>query len=112
MNCRQRRGTAWEESKSSALTKANPMTPASGGWIIRRQVQCLIGEVLTDMTVDEARLGLLRHLAEYPGNPERALLAQVTDCKDREERKDSAQLREAGRDAETGRSTDAQSGPG
>jgi hypothetical protein len=48
------------------------------------------------MTVDEeARLGLLRHLAEHPGNPERALRAQVNDWQDREERKGPAQLRDA-----------------
>ena len=41
------------------------------------------------MTVDEeARLALLRHLAEHPGNPEGALRAQVNDWQDREERKD------------------------
>ncbi|MBT2550889.1 hypothetical protein [Arthrobacter sp. ISL-65] len=61
------------------------MEPPSGGWIIRRQVRCLIGEVLGDMSVDEeARLGLLRHPAKHPGNPERALLAHVHDWQDRE----------------------------
>jgi hypothetical protein len=35
------------------------------------------------------------HLAEHPGNPERALLAQVNDRQDREEGKGPAQLREA-----------------
>jgi hypothetical protein len=84
------------EPKASALAKANPMTPASGGWIIRRQVWCIISEVLSDATIDEeARLGLLRHLAEHPGHPERALLAQVSDWQDREEGKGPAQLREA-----------------
>jgi len=65
------------------------MTTPFGGWIIRRQVWCLISDVLSDMTVDEeARLALLRHLAEHPGNPEGALRAQVNDWQDREERKD------------------------
>jgi hypothetical protein len=72
------------------------MTTPSGGWIIRRQVWCLINEVLSDMSIDEeARLGLLRHLAEYPGNPEPALLAQVNDWQDREERDRPTQPPEA-----------------
>jgi hypothetical protein len=77
------------------MTKANPMPPASGGWILRRQVWCLISEVLSDVAVDEeARLGLLRHLVDHPGNPERALLAQVNDWQDPEERQGPAQVRE------------------
>jgi hypothetical protein len=71
------------------------VTSQSGGWIIRRQVQCLISEVLGATGVDEeARLGLLRHLAEHPGNPEGALLAHLNDWQDRYERKGQAQLRE------------------
>ena len=48
------------------------------------------------MSIDEeARLGLLRYLAKYPGNPEPALLAQVNDWQDREERDRPTQPPEA-----------------
>jgi hypothetical protein len=83
------------------------MTPVSGGWIIRRQVRCLISEVLSDTIVDEeARLGLLRHLAEHPSHPGRALLAQVHDWQDREEGKGPAQVNWPG--YSTGRPADVQ----
>ncbi|MDQ1058374.1 hypothetical protein QFZ23_002275 [Arthrobacter globiformis] len=48
-----------------------PVGSTAGGEIIRCQVHHLIREILNDSTVKEdVRLGLLRNLAEHPGNPE------------------------------------------
>jgi hypothetical protein len=59
---------------------------ASGGGIIRRQVLRLIREVLADPDIEEeARAGLLSHLAGHPGDPELALLAHLSDWQDRED---------------------------
>jgi hypothetical protein len=85
------------------------MMPPSGGWIIRRQVRCLIGDLLGDAGVDEqVRLALLRHLAEHPGDPERALLAHVSDWHDREEPMRQAQRPVARGDTEAGQSAGAE----
>jgi hypothetical protein len=63
-----------------------PALEAPVGGIIRRQVLRLIGEVLADPDIEEeVRSGLLRHLAEHPGDPELALLAHLNDWQDRED---------------------------
>lgn len=60
------------------------MATPPGREIIRRQVQCLILDLLSDADMEEEmRLGLLRHISEHPGNPEAALLAHLNDCEDR-----------------------------
>jgi hypothetical protein len=63
-----------------------PALEAPGGCIIRRQVLRLIREVLADPDMkEEVRSGLLRHLAEHPGNPELAMPAHLSDWQDRED---------------------------
>jgi hypothetical protein len=63
-----------------------PALEASGGGIIRRQVLRLIREVLAEPDIEEeARSGLLRHLAQHPGDPELALLAHLSDWQHRED---------------------------
>jgi hypothetical protein len=59
---------------------------ASGGGIIHRHVLRLIRQVLADPDIKgEARSGLLRQLAEHPGDPELALLAHLSDWQHRED---------------------------
>lgn len=59
---------------------------ASGKGIIRPQLRCLIREVLSDPLVrDDVRCGLVRRLAEYPGEPELVPLAHLNDWQDRDE---------------------------
>jgi hypothetical protein len=56
------------------------MTSASEDWTIRRQVMDVIIDVLSAVaTGPDVRNSLLRHLEENPGNPERALLAHLSD---------------------------------
>ena len=56
------------------------MTYASEDWTIRRQVMDVIIEVLSGVaTGPDVRISLLRHLEENPGNPEKALLAHLSD---------------------------------
>ena len=53
---------------------------ASEDWTIRRQVMDVIIDVLSAVaTGPDVRTGLLRHLEENPGNPEKALLAHLSD---------------------------------
>lgn len=56
------------------------MTYAAEEWTIRRQVMGVIIDVLSAVaTGPDVRQSLLRHLEEYPGNPEKALLAHLAD---------------------------------
>ena len=56
------------------------MTYASEDWTIRRQVMDVIIDVLSGVaTGPDVRISLLRHLEENPGNPEKALLAHLSD---------------------------------
>lgn len=56
------------------------MTHASEDWTIRRQVMDVIVDVLSAVaTGPDVRISLLRHLEENPGNPEKALLAHLSD---------------------------------
>ncbi|MDP9692966.1 UNVERIFIED_ORG: hypothetical protein J2X79_000503 [Arthrobacter globiformis] len=56
------------------------MTYASEDWTMRRQVMDVIIDVLSAVaTGPEVRVSLLRHLEEHPGNPEKALLAHLSD---------------------------------
>jgi hypothetical protein len=59
------------------------------GWaaeMLRRQVWGIISEVLGESaTQPQVRLGLLRHIAENPGCPERALLAHLHDRRGQED---------------------------
>jgi hypothetical protein len=54
--------------------------PVWAARMLRRQVLGIISEVLGGAATDpQVRLGLLRHMAENPGCPERALLAHLHD---------------------------------
>lgn len=56
------------------------MTYASEDWTIRRQVMDVIIDVLSAVaTGPDVRGSLLQHLEENPGNPEKALLAHLSD---------------------------------
>ncbi|MDQ1057091.1 hypothetical protein QFZ23_000992 [Arthrobacter globiformis] len=56
------------------------MTYVSEDWTIRRQVMDVIIDVLSAVaTGPDVRVNLLRHLEENPGNPEKALLAHLSD---------------------------------
>jgi hypothetical protein len=56
------------------------MTYASEDWTIRRQVMDVIVDVLSGVaTGPDVRISLLRHLEENPSNPEKALLAHLSD---------------------------------
>jgi hypothetical protein len=56
------------------------MTQSSDGSTLRRQVLDVIVDVLSaTATCPDARINLLQHLADNPGNPEMALLAHLSD---------------------------------
>jgi hypothetical protein len=61
---------------------------ATGGTILREQIIDIILDVLSESAPvrPEVRAGLLKHLAENPGNPERALLDHLRDPGIRETR--------------------------
>ena len=56
------------------------MMQSSGDSPLRRQVLDIIVDVLSaTATCPDARVSLLHHLADNPGNPEMALLAHLRD---------------------------------
>lgn len=54
---------------------------AAGGIVLRDQIIDIILDVLSESAPvrPEVRAGLLKHLAENPGNPEKALLDHLRD---------------------------------
>jgi hypothetical protein len=82
-------GRGSTERGSSSQPRRRPTATGTGqrGGIVGRQVQRLILEILTDAGTDEqVRFSLLRHLAEYRGDPAGAMLAHLHEMADRDER--------------------------
>lgn len=64
------------------LPESGPVAPdAAGGTALRDQIIDIILDVLSESAPvrPEVRDGLLKHLAENPGNPEKALLDHLRD---------------------------------
>lgn len=64
------------------LPESGPVAPdAAGGTALREQIIDIILDVLSESAPvrPEVRDGLLKHLAENPGNPEKALLDHLRD---------------------------------
>lgn len=75
--------------RAQALAESGSGThDATGGTILREQIIDIILDVLSESAPvrPEVRAGLLKHLAENPGNPEKALLEHLRDPGIRETR--------------------------